>query len=202
MESAPSEGPTDVFQILNAGRQRARTQIARQIDGLFLAAEAGDAAGVLDLGFNGGHADRLVVQHHGQFVADVGFGVTAEALAGVGREGEIGLPSADIALAGTRVAHLLAADNGVLANQIPLLAFTAAARLHLHQLGVERQNAALLRQRRFAAGIRTILHVVDLEHSRGADQFPDARGIVHARQLHQNLVIGAGVAVLLHGFFG
>ena len=132
---------------LNAGGQRTRTEIAREIDRLFLAAEASDAAGIFDLCFNGGDADRLVIENDGELVVDVGFGVTAEALAGIGREGEIGLPSADVALGGTRVAHLLAADDGVLANQIPLLAFACPRGFQRYELGVERKNAAVLRKR-------------------------------------------------------
>ena len=59
-----------------------------------------------------------------------------------------------------------------------------------------------LRQGGIAAGVGTILHVVDFEHGRGSDQLLHARRIVHAGQLHQDLEIGAGPAILLHGFFG
>ena len=47
----------------------------------------------------------------------------------------------------------------------------------------------MLRQARFAAGEGPVLHVGDLQDGRGADQFLDARRIVHARQLHQDLVL-------------
>ena len=42
----------------------------------------------------------------------------------------------------------------------------------------------------------------DLEHGGRADQLLGARRIVHAGQLHQHFVLGAGLAVLLHGFLG
>ena len=188
---------------LNAGGQRAGTQIARQIDGFILAAEAGDAAGIFDLALDRGDADHLVVEHHGQLVVDVGFGVTAETLAGVRREGEIGLPSADIRPGLGRALRISwPLTTGFLPTRYHCSPSPLPRGLAFTSLVFERKNAALLRQRGISAGIRAFLHVVDFEHGRGADQFLDARRIVHAGQLHQDLVIGAGAAVLLHGFFG
>ena len=58
-------------------------------------------------------------------------------------------------------------------------------------------------KRCFAAGDTGPSFTSSISSSRRrADQFLHARRIVHARQLHQDLGIGAGPAVLLHGWFG
>src|SRR6185295_14094335 len=120
-----------LFQVLDAGRQRTRSQIPRKVHRLLFATEACDAARILDLALNRRDADDLVVQHHCQLIADVGFGVAAEPSAAVLRKIEARLPLAEFILAGTRVAHLAAGDHGRLADDVPLFAVTAAARLGL-----------------------------------------------------------------------
>src|ERR1035438_4666749 len=188
--------------INHARRQRTGTQVAREIDAFFFTAQTGDASRVLDLGLNGGHADDLVVQNDCQFVADVGFGVTAETAAAILGEAEIGFPLAELILAGTRVAHLAAGDDRGLRHQEPLLSVLGTTRFGANQFGSEGQNAALLGQRSFLAREWTFLDVADFQHGGRADQFLGARRIVHAGQLHQHLVLGAGLTVLLTGFLG
>src|ERR1035437_5482392 len=186
----------------HARGQRTGTQVARQIDAFLFTAQAGDAAGVLDFGLNGGHADDLVVEDDGELIADVGFRVAAEAASAILGEAEIGFPLAEFILAGTRVAHLAAGDDRDLDEEEPLLAVLCPTRFGANQFGAHGQDAALLGQSPFLAGEWTFLDVADFEHGGGADEFLGAGWIVHAGQLHQHFVLGTGLAVLLHGFLG
>src|ERR1035437_4936564 len=187
-----------LLEVLNARRQRTRPEVAREVHGLLFAAQPFNAAGIFDSGFDYGDADNIVVQNHGQLVADIGLGEAAKALTADGREREVGFPLPHVALTGPRVAHFPAGDYRGLTDQVPLLAFLGAARLGLAHLGIQRQHAAMLREDRFAAGERPVLDFGNFQNGRRADQFLDARRIVHARQLYQYLVLIARPPVLLH----
>src|ERR1700689_3607160 len=94
-------------QIFDAGLKESGTKVFRQVARFVLAAQTGDASGIFNLVLNSGHADSLIVEDHRQLIVDVGFGVTSEPLARVLRQVESRLPLAELALAGTRIAHLL-----------------------------------------------------------------------------------------------
>ena len=113
------------------GRQRAGTQVARQVLGFLFAAQVGDPSGIFDPGLDGGYADDLVVQHHRQLVADVVFGEIAEPAPAIRRQREAGFPLPVLVLAGVSVAHLAAHDHRRTPQQVPLFARRGAARLGL-----------------------------------------------------------------------
>src|ERR1035441_8162749 len=89
-------------------------------------------------------------------------------------------------------------DRVKLVSHLRMSPWLGGARLGLGKLGIERQHAALLGEGRFAAGERSILDFGDFQDGRRADQLLDPRRIVHARQLHQYLVLIARPPVLLH----
>ncbi len=56
----------------------------------------------------------------------------------------------------------------------------------------------MLRHGLLLARKRAILDFVDAQHRGGTDDFLDPRRIVHAGELHQDLKLGVGAAVLLN----
>src|SRR5262249_6336497 len=102
-----------LLAVNDAGRKRARFQKLREVRSFRLAAQVGDAALILDLALNGGHADDLVVEDDPQAIVDIGFGISAEALAAILAQGEGSLPLAELVLAGARVAKLISRDHGI-----------------------------------------------------------------------------------------
>ena len=74
----------------------------------------------------------------------------------------------------------------------------AAAVGALDQFGVERQNAAVLRPGFFFGRERAVLDFVQFKDRGGLKNLLDARGIVDARQLDQNLALGVLTAARLN----
>src|SRR5262249_36997663 len=146
-------------------------------------------ARIVDLRLDCRHTDNLVIQHHGQTVADVVSRVIAEALAAFSRQREAGLPFPELILTRARIAHLAARDDRALADEIPLLTFRSTARNHLYRLSSQRHYAAVLREKRIAAGKRTVLYIGDLEHGRGSDKSLHSGGVVYARKLDQDFIV-------------
>ena len=186
-----------LFQVLDARRQRARTQRQRQVLRLLLGEAAGDAAFIVNLLLDGGHFHHLVVEHHGQPLAHV-------------RAGERGKPPS--AFAGQRELHVADAHShrvpaSAVRRSLPL---TADARLitqyslgvvlsarsdvaALHQHGIRGKQAAVGLHRFLLAGVGAADRLPDFQHRGGLHDFFHARRIVNARQLHQDLVVAQSV---------
>ncbi len=63
----------------------------------------------------------------------------------------------------------------------------------MHQYGIRRQHATLVLQRLILTRIGPAQRLLDLEHRRGLHDFLHPRRIVHARKLHQYLILAEAV---------
>ena len=108
-------------------------------------------------------------------------------------EDKRGLPSSVLALLRAGILNVLATNDWGPREQVPGFVAGAAA---MHQLGANRQHAAILRQRFFAAWKRTALHFIQLQHSGRLEDLLHAAGSSTPGQLHQQFGIGIGAPLL------
>ena len=186
-----------LFQVGDAGGQRARLQHQRQVAGPLTREVPGDPAAVRNPALDNRHGVDLVVQHDGHGVAHVGLGVTAEALGAVGLDREIDLRLGVLILPDPRAAQVAPGDDRSARDDVPLLSALglggAAVAVHrLQNHGPFRQHAAAGDQRGLRRGIRLrILDLLDLQHGGGLDDLLDPCRIIDAGQLHQDLALAA-----------
>src|ERR1035441_6859395 len=191
----------DLLQILDSRRQRAGAQRQRQVLGLLRTEGAGNAALIVNLLLDGGHRLYFVIEHHRQLVPYVGRGKRGEAPAAVSGQGEIDIGTAILiaaAIGGTQIgaAHRRrAADEPVhLSSFLRILRVWSGA---FHQEGVRRKHAAVVLHGRLLVGIGPLDRLPDLQHGGGLHNLFHAGRIVHARQLHQDMVVGPGLTAKL-----
>ena len=111
------------LQILDSRRQRARAQGQRQVLRLLLGEAAGDATLIVNLLLNGRDRFHLVVEHHGQLVADVRAGERCEAPSALAGQAEIHVRPAVLIGAGVGGAQIAAAHGRGAADQPVHVAF-------------------------------------------------------------------------------
>ena len=105
------------LQILDAGRQRARTQRQRQVLRFLLGEGPGDAALIMDLFLDGGNRLYPVVEHHRQLVADVRAGKGRKAPSAIAGQGEVHIRPAILVVTGIGGAQIAAAHRRSAADE-------------------------------------------------------------------------------------
>ena len=198
IESAPSDGPTvrSSRYLMLAGRAPERRIIERSLACCSVMRppliEPWSRIGFLDVG----HFLHFVVEHHGQAVANVSGSEAVEPLPALAGEREADAGLAILIAAGLRIAQIFAAHRRNARHQVPRLPLCRApgALCPGSRIASGGQHAARLRlQRRLLARIRPAQRLLDLQHGGGLHDVLHAPRIVHARQLHQNLILPESV---------
>ena len=186
-----------LFQIADAGRKRAGAQHHGEVLGLLRGESAGDAAFIVNLLLDGGNFLDLVVEHHGQLLADVGAGEAGEAAPAFAGQQKADGGTAVLVGGGLGGAQVAPGNGRGAGDDVPGgLGGVATARADgaaLHQHRIRRQHAILRGQRFLLAGKRAGQRLPDFQQGGGLHDLLDAGGIVHARQLDQDLVLAEAV---------